>query len=147
MTNQTQPVSIDKYLTKVAGKLHDVFPTEKWTDRLNWIAAHVDQITDRAAAENLMTALRGIANTADAFAAQLEMQLDNRKPAPHVRNGVDGITVIAHDGDGYIISRGGQMLAGPFATDAEAWSWLDKHSDEGLDDQDRQHRIATAFGG
>lgn len=96
---QTQP-SIDKYITKISTKLHDVFPTLKWTDRLNWIADHVDQITTRAAAENLMTTLRGIANNANSFAAQLEMKLDARKSRPHVRNGIDGITVIARDDAG-----------------------------------------------
>ena len=43
----------------------------------------------------------------------------------------DGITVIASDGDGgYLVSRDGNMLAGPFPTDAEAWRWLEKDIDD-----------------
>jgi hypothetical protein len=34
---------------------------------------------------------------------------------------------------------------GPFRTHAEAWRWVDQHTDAGRDDQDRYDRIRIAF--
>jgi hypothetical protein len=41
----------------------------------------------------------------------------------------------------------GAFTAGPFATNAEAWSWIDRHSNEGLGDTERYDRIRMAVNG
>lgn len=41
----------------------------------------------------------------------------------------------------------GRILAGPFPTNAEAWHWIDRNTDEGLEHQDQFNRIGRAYDG
>jgi hypothetical protein len=49
--------------------------------------------------------------------------------------------------DGKIYVANGQRRVGPFDTNAAAWLWIDRHSDEGLGDTERYGRIRMAFNG
>ena len=49
--------------------------------------------------------------------------------------------------NGWIVADDTGKRAGPFTTNAQAWSWIDRHSDEGLDDSERYSRIRMAFNG
>lgn len=47
--------------------------------------------------------------------------------------------------DGFIVTDGKTILAGPFRDDAEAWRWLDNHSAADLEMTDTYNRIRVAF--
>jgi hypothetical protein len=49
--------------------------------------------------------------------------------------------------DGKIWVANDQRRVGPFDTNAAAWSWIDKHNDQGLSDTERYGRIRMAFNG
>jgi hypothetical protein len=49
--------------------------------------------------------------------------------------------------DAWIVADRIGKRAGPFQTNAQAWSWIDRHGDEGLDDSERYGRIRMAFNG
>jgi hypothetical protein len=51
--------------------------------------------------------------------------------------------VIERDGKFWAKTAAGE--AGPFPTNAAAWSWIDRHSDEGREAFDRHARIRDAF--
>jgi hypothetical protein len=42
-------------------------------------------------------------------------------------------------------SIGYRKISGFFPTNAAAWSWIDRHTDEGRGDTDRYNRIRVAF--
>jgi hypothetical protein len=53
------------------------------------------------------------------------------------------MTVVERDGE-WLVVEGDTVLA-RCATQADAWHWLDVHSDDALADEDRRRRIQTAF--
>lgn len=48
------------------------------------------------------------------------------------------------DGAFEIKNEAGAVVAGPFATNAAAWGWIDRNTFEGRDDVDRVNRIRTS---
>lgn len=54
---------------------------------------------------------------------------------------------VAATADGHWVIDHAKPIAGPFASNATAWHWIDKHTEEGLEDQDRFNRIGRAFDG
>lgn len=55
---------------------------------------------------------------------------------------MEGAQVKADDSGCYhVVNEHGDILASGFATNAEAWAWIDRRSQEGRDDQDRHYRI------
>ena len=46
-----------------------------------------------------------------------------------------------------VTDRHGHVLAGPFASNADAWRWVDLNTDEGLEHQHLFYRIGRAFDG
>jgi hypothetical protein len=53
--------------------------------------------------------------------------------------------VIEIDAKFYVAN--GQRRAGPFDTNAQAWSWFDRHNDEELEYCDQYNRIRMAVNG
>jgi hypothetical protein len=53
-------------------------------------------------------------------------------PLPFVTRSMSGFWVL-------------DVKIGPFRTNAEAWAWVDQHTDEGRADLDRYNRIRIAF--
>jgi hypothetical protein len=50
------------------------------------------------------------------------------------------------DRDGqWFVTCSSSTIAGPFNTNAEAWSWIDRFTDEGRADLERYQRIRIAF--
>jgi hypothetical protein len=47
--------------------------------------------------------------------------------------------------DGFIVTGGKAILAGPYRDNAEAWRWLDNHSAADLEMIDAYNRIRVAF--
>jgi hypothetical protein len=54
---------------------------------------------------------------------------------------------VEQSSDGWIVADATGKRAGPFDTNAAAWSWIDRHGDEGRDDTERYGRIRMAFNG
>jgi hypothetical protein len=53
-------------------------------------------------------------------------------------------SVIERD-DGFVVMDGSIVMAGPFASNAAAWRWLDANDDRGRADTDRYNRLRIAF--
>jgi hypothetical protein len=65
-----------------------------------------------------------------------QAETDQPREADYLIDELDG---------GFIVRRGGNVVAGPFASNAEAWSWIDRNTLDGRDDTDRYNRIRDAF--
>jgi hypothetical protein len=39
--------------------------------------------------------------------------------------------------DGWVVIAGEQVLAGPFATNAQAWRWIDRHDGEPISSREK----------
>ena len=70
-------------------------------------------------------------------------RLVGRRSAPAVGD-QDGARVVAGLGGTFDVVRGEMVLASGFSTNAAAWAWLDRHSEEGLADVDRNCRIRAS---
>jgi hypothetical protein len=52
------------------------------------------------------------------------------------------VTVKQQDSGAWIVAEPtGTIIAGPFATNAAAWSWLDRHADAGHADDDHRANV------
>jgi hypothetical protein len=49
--------------------------------------------------------------------------------------------------DNYVADDDGRRIAGPFESNAAAWRWIDRHTNEGLEDQHRFNQIGRAYDG
>jgi hypothetical protein len=56
------------------------------------------------------------------------------------------VSVIEQDGSHWVTSLGWRIV-GPFATNADAWAWIERRTDEGWDDTERYNRIRMAMNG
>lgn len=54
--------------------------------------------------------------------------------------------VVCQEFDGWFVLKGMDAVAGPFATNAEAWRWMDQHDAVAVDDEERRKRIGAAIG-
>ncbi len=57
----------------------------------------------------------------------------------------DGMKVVGTVHHGWIVLRDLNVIARGFRSNAEAWSWIDRNSNEGRADYDRHYRIRNAF--
>jgi hypothetical protein len=53
--------------------------------------------------------------------------------------------IVTTDDGQFCVFEDDHQVAGPFATEAEAWAWIDRHGKEGRADSDRHNRIRQAF--
>ena len=54
------------------------------------------------------------------------------------------MTVVQRDGKWWVVS-GKDDVAGPFATNAEAFRWFDRNDAKAITDENRRLRIASSF--
>jgi hypothetical protein len=43
--------------------------------------------------------------------------------------------------DGHLVIEGTTPIAGPFASNADAWRWIDRHADAGVGDDEHRANV------